>query len=557
MPNIEITATGNVTGAVTALHTVQTELNKTAASSKQFDAAIAKTGATLGTGLKTGANQATNAMTNLGRVIQDAPYGIIGITNNINPLLESFQRLKVETGSTKGALSALAGSLIGGGGLGLAVSVVTSLLSVFAMNAMRKTTDEGEKNEKVIDRLKDSYEKFTDEVSKLAEAASQEAVKVSVLFGALSDSNIKLDERKTVIKQLNELSPAYLGNLNAEKSSYEQVSSAINNYIDDLGKTAFIKSFLPEFEGIFKKLIETQVELRKLNLAQNGIFGMSDEDYAQEKKRLETQIRIFKQDITVAKKFLEREAGGANNLSEILFGKNPQVTKEITVKPQKIKIDEPREATFVRDGKVSVPTLEVQPRVIVKPKFTFLESANFTKEASDAAKFTTGVVQNIFTDSFASIGETLGNAVMGSGNFFGNLFSGIFKALGAGLKQLGLYAITTSKLIVALKASIGTTLGIAGGIALIALGTIISAAASKIVAPKFATGTRNFQGGTAIVGERGPERIFLPTGSAVQPNNEMMAYGGGDIILLPSMFYEGTGFRIMLNRVDDSMSRRG
>ena len=36
-------------------------------------------------------NQATNALTNLSRVAQDAPYGFIGIANNLNPLLESFQ----------------------------------------------------------------------------------------------------------------------------------------------------------------------------------------------------------------------------------------------------------------------------------------------------------------------------------------------------------------------------------------------------------------------------------------------------------------------------------
>jgi hypothetical protein len=99
MPDIEVTATGNVQGGITALKQVQAELAKVAGAAAKTDSALDHAGKTLNTGLKNGANQATSAMTNLGRVIQDAPFGIIGITNNINPLLESFQRLKTETGS--------------------------------------------------------------------------------------------------------------------------------------------------------------------------------------------------------------------------------------------------------------------------------------------------------------------------------------------------------------------------------------------------------------------------------------------------------------------------
>jgi len=61
---------------------------------------------------------ATQSLVNLSRVAQDAPYGFIGIANNINPLLESFQRLQKESGSTGNALKSLAGGLIGAGGLG-------------------------------------------------------------------------------------------------------------------------------------------------------------------------------------------------------------------------------------------------------------------------------------------------------------------------------------------------------------------------------------------------------------------------------------------------------
>ena len=65
--------------------------------------------------------QANMALMNLGRVVQDAPYGFIGIANNIDPLLQSFTALKASTGSTTGALKSLASSLAGGAGLGLSL----------------------------------------------------------------------------------------------------------------------------------------------------------------------------------------------------------------------------------------------------------------------------------------------------------------------------------------------------------------------------------------------------------------------------------------------------
>jgi len=187
--------------------------------------------------------------------------------------------------------------------------------------------------------------------------------------------------------------------------------------------------------------------------------------------------------------------------------------------------------------------------VAVRPKF-LLDQDLARDEAAKLAEQTASIIQGATVSALTGIGDAIGDAMAGGGNFFGSLFSAIFKALGAGIRQLGIYAIATSKAIVAIKATIGTTLGIAGGVALVVLGTLISAAASKISAPKFATGVRNFTGGVAMVGERGPELINLPRGSDVIPNNQVNASGGGGLTLMPSIEYSGSGFRIMLNRVD-------
>jgi hypothetical protein len=75
---------------------------------------------------------ATNALMNLSRVAQDAPYGFIGIANNLNPLLESFQRLQKESGSSTQALKSMAAGLVGPAGIGLALGVVSSLAVTFS-----------------------------------------------------------------------------------------------------------------------------------------------------------------------------------------------------------------------------------------------------------------------------------------------------------------------------------------------------------------------------------------------------------------------------------------
>ncbi|NBQ18033.1 hypothetical protein EBU24_06995, partial [bacterium] len=75
---------------------------------------------------------ATQSLVNFSRIAQDAPYGIIGIANNLNPMLESFQRLAKTEGGTKKALTAMIDGLAGPAGLGVVLGIVSSLAVVFS-----------------------------------------------------------------------------------------------------------------------------------------------------------------------------------------------------------------------------------------------------------------------------------------------------------------------------------------------------------------------------------------------------------------------------------------
>ena len=75
---------------------------------------------------------ASQSLVNFSRIAQDAPYGIQGVANNLNPMVESFQRLAATEGGTKKALQAMIAGLSGPAGIGVAIGVVSSLAVTFS-----------------------------------------------------------------------------------------------------------------------------------------------------------------------------------------------------------------------------------------------------------------------------------------------------------------------------------------------------------------------------------------------------------------------------------------
>lgn len=125
-------------------------------------------------------NQATNALSNLSRVAQDAPYGFIGIANNINPLLESFQRLSVGAKDAGTSLSKeLKNALTGPAGIGLAIGIVSSLIVAFGDDIgdfIDKTLNGNNairENAKALDEAKKGYQNAYIEMNKLGQAFEQ------------------------------------------------------------------------------------------------------------------------------------------------------------------------------------------------------------------------------------------------------------------------------------------------------------------------------------------------------------------------------------------------
>lgn len=195
---------------------LQTGLNQAAQSVTNFGTQVAKAAKPTG--------DATNALTNLSRVAQDAPYGFMGIANNLNPLLESFQRLSKETGSAGGALKAMVGGLMGPAGIGLALGAVSSLLVAFGDDILNFVT-------------------------KLAEGSTA-SIQFKDAFKGIGS------EFTGAVKKVNDVEIAFAeyhkGLLTGEQ--------ALKFYNDQLGKNLGVKSNINDAEKVFKDKSADYVE---------------------------------------------------------------------------------------------------------------------------------------------------------------------------------------------------------------------------------------------------------------------------------------------------------
>lgn len=172
-------------------------------------------------------DRAAQSLNNLSRIAQDAPYGFIGISNNLNPMLESFQRLQKETGSATGALKAMVSGLTGAGGLGLAIGVVSSAAVVLQAAFREKKKEAGEVSETLTEGAK-ALREYQKEAAALSNRLKELANEFKFL-NAVGSINLEIGFEDKSKAGLLDLQARMLG-LN------EEFLQAQNN-IDKLGKS--------------------------------------------------------------------------------------------------------------------------------------------------------------------------------------------------------------------------------------------------------------------------------------------------------------------------------
>lgn len=186
---------------------LETEIQRLSNVGRQANANLPGTG--------NSANSAANALQNLGRVASDAPFGFIAVQNNLDPLIESFRRLSNESGGAGGALKALGSVLTGPAGLALALTAVSSIITVLiqkygdlgtALRALTGGLSEAEKKQIALNKA----------IIEAQKSAETELTHLDSLYRAAINVNIPLAERNKIVDELQKRYPAYFKNLSNE-----------------------------------------------------------------------------------------------------------------------------------------------------------------------------------------------------------------------------------------------------------------------------------------------------------------------------------------------------
>ena len=213
-------------------------------------------------------NQATNALTNLSRVAQDAPYGFIGIANNLNPLLESFQRLQKEAGSSGNALKAMAQGLAGPAGIGLALGAVSSIIVAFGpkIAAFINGTKQASEEEK----------KFAESLNNAKASALSHGLQLQSYLKIANDVTIADDKRKQALQyvknELGKINKNYADSI----TTVQQATEAVNQYTQALVQQALISKYTDRIAELTIKQAEAQKELNKTTQDYNNVLSKTN-----------------------------------------------------------------------------------------------------------------------------------------------------------------------------------------------------------------------------------------------------------------------------------------
>lgn len=225
------------------------ELNRLKRDQKDLASTSTKTTKGMTSFGKSTAN-ATPSVIEFSRVIQDAPYGIQGVANNIQQLTTNFGYLRTQAGGTVPALKAFAGSFLGPAGIVFAVSTITSLLVTYGDELLSSVG---------------STNKLAKATAEFLGDAQAEIVTLRTLVGIAQDKSQSDQVRAQAVEELNDKYGDYLGNLTLEEIGTNAVNDSVQRLTRSLIKQAQVRGLEARIQEITgensEDLIDKQLEL--------------------------------------------------------------------------------------------------------------------------------------------------------------------------------------------------------------------------------------------------------------------------------------------------------
>lgn len=450
-----------------------------------------------------------NTLMQFSRIAQDAPFGIIGIGNNLTATAESFAHLSRSAGGTGNALKAVASSIMGTGGILLAVSLVTTGLTYMAQKGIS---------------VGDVFAKLSGDFNEYAEAfkkANLAAYNDEGVVKAVSDVNQLREEVKLA------------------KDGFLDKEKVVSHYNDTMGKTAGLVS---DLDGVEQQLVKNgdafikmqlykatatlaQAEAAKEMLNQEKISQQTTKDHIgvleyfkgamtgvasgqglmatgmfstiegikSQGKAFEDSGKKMNANMTIAKKYNQMaaelgKAMGFNFFEDNKAGKQEKAGKRDVLELPKLDLADPAkqaaEAAKIKEAmKVAYgdPLKEFQDKKIplniqLQPERTkaqIQETLGMLSEFDIAAN---EIIQGGIANTFSLVGDAIGNAFATGGNVLQAVGSsllaglgGLLSAMGDKLIQLGTAAILAGTVV----KLFGTISGIGAGLAAVAGGVVL------------------------------------------------------------------------------------
>lgn len=224
------------------------------------------------------------------RIVQDAPFGIIGVGNNITQLAQSFQTLKNNTGSTSSALKqAFSQIFSSGNALILGISLLTTAFTILQQKGFFKSKESA-------DSLDESLKKYQETLTGVAAATlkgSQDAQKELAVLKSLelqaTNTAISTDKRLQAVNELQKQYPDYFGNLTNEQILNGEVGNAYLNVAANLLAKAKAQAATNQIaqNGIDLLRIETKLEEQRAKRLQETSVAQAQLDALLEKRQKE------------------------------------------------------------------------------------------------------------------------------------------------------------------------------------------------------------------------------------------------------------------------------
>ncbi len=455
---------------------------------------------------------------NFSRLIQDAPFGIIGVGNNITALAESFQ----QAGAQGQSFTKILGGIFSAGNLlTLGVSALVTGWTLYQQNATKTIS--------LNDKIKESYDEIADSVENVAKKLATLDLVNEVITKQI-DEVLKLNDSLTIF------------NLTAD--DFSKITTEAFSTLNEQ-QLSGIKSSLSELANDQLRIVGTQLKLTRKEAVQfiEGLKGNTSafesldpkiRDAVQSYNNLSEKIKLTNQQLDFYndksdkvdknKEALERysKAWDEYNLRQeeanILSDKFNQLQTEgekklktlfeaLAKAPDKpIKVEIKTDVVLDEDVADEVPFMD-----------RLLESLNprrFTEFEQRVAEFATNIrdlLQSNVTNAFIDLGYTIGEALGTGSNVIKAIGNSILKSFGRFLGQFGEQLIAYGVATIAFgKASLALSnpftaipaggVAIAAGIALTAISGLIGSIGQGGFNGGSAAGSSGLGAGSSFIG---------------------------------------------------------